>query len=192
MSWLLCGAMKRTPLVLIAVLAFLVPTSALAAGSLPKPSDTTVVVPTSIAGIKLGMSEAKARSAWGGANRGECTTSKETGTRRCEYGSFEAASGYGFIGFEAGKVQSVVVYGGKNAGGEYVSSAAGALMKIKAASGIGIGTTYSKLKSAYPKCKKGAATGASSFNYECGGKNGAEFNFGVLKNKVFAIALIQR
>jgi len=184
--------MKRTVLVLIAVLALLVPAAALGAGSLPKPADSTVVVPTSIAGVKLGMSEAKARTAWGGAKRGECTTSKETGARRCEYGSFEAASGYGFVGFEAGKVQSVVVYGGKNASGEYVSSAAASLMKIKTASGIGIGSTYAKLKGAYPKCKKGAATGATSFNYECGGKNGAEFNFGVLSNKVFAIALIQR
>ncbi|HET7444135.1 MAG TPA: hypothetical protein VFJ57_05695 [Solirubrobacterales bacterium] len=183
--------MKRTPLVLIAVLALLVPAAALGAGSLPKPSDTTVVVPTSIAGVKLGMSEAKARAAWGGANRGECTTSKETGSRRCEYGSFEGAGGYGFIGFEAGKVQSVVVYGGKGAGGEYVSSAAAPLMKIQTASGIGIGAAYSKLKSAYPKCKKGAVTGGSSFNYECAGKKGAEFNFGVLKNKVFAIALVQ-
>ena len=86
----------------------------------------------------------------------------------------------------------MLVAAGKNADNEYITSAAAALMKIRTADGIGIGSTYSKLKSAYPKGKKGSASGTSSFNYEFAGKEGAEFNFGVLDNKVFAIVLVQR
>lgn len=114
---------------------------------MPRPSNTAVVPPTSIAGISLGMPEAKAKTAWG-AGRGRCASSETSGVIRCEYGSGKGASGRAYFEAFEGKVSTVGVYGGKN---EYLASAAGALTKIKTASGIRIRSPYSKFKSASPK-----------------------------------------
>jgi hypothetical protein len=173
-------------------LVLLVPAAALAAGySMPKPASSKLVVPTSLAGIKLGQAEGQAKAAWG--NRGHCEDSNASGRSGCEYGDTEGANGYAYIEFNEGRVLYAVIYGGVNAGNERTPKAGAALANMKTASGIGIGSTYSALKAAYPKGKK-VVTSASSeaFNYSIESKAGNEFNFGVLSNskKVYAVAIV--
>ncbi|MGV1048968.1 MAG: hypothetical protein ACOYD4_10650 [Solirubrobacterales bacterium] len=181
--------MKR--LVLLApVLVVLVPASAALAlgGSMPKPPDSTVVVPTSIAGVKLGMSEGKARAAWG-SSRGSCVTSETSGATRCEYGGETGNSGWAYIDFHDGKVTAVLLAAGKNASNHYLTTAAGALTKIKTAAGIGIGSKFSKLKKQFPKGEVNGPAGEPIFTYLIAAKKGGSFNVGVSGGKIYAFAL---
>lgn len=184
--------MKRLKWLVLLVPVLLVPAAALAGSySMPKPANSKLVVPTSLAGVKLGQTESQAKTAWG--NRGRCADSNASGRSRCEYGDIEGTSGYAYIEFNEGKVLTAVVYGGVNASHERTPKAAVALANMKTGSGIGIGSTYSALKAAYPKGKKVVTSaGSDSFNYSFKSKAGDEFNFGVLNDskKVYAVAIV--
>jgi len=180
--------MKKTLLAATVVLALLVPASIATAASLPKPADSTVVVPSSIAGIKLGMAEGKAKAAWG-ASRGKCSVSKETGFGRCEYGSFTGAGGYAIIDF-AGKVTSVSIGAGKDSDGNCVPSlGAAVLKKIKTSAGIGLGSKFSQLQKAYPK---GTVSGETSdpSQFRVRGKGASEFVFTIVDRKVCGFGIL--
>lgn len=143
--------MKRTSLVLTLALALLVPAAvALAAGSLPKPPNPTIVAPTSLAGVKVGQPEDKAKAAWG-TGRGRCEGSASSGY--CEYGESGGSKGYARIEFRNGKVSGSRIVAGIDAKKGQTTTAAAALLTMKTSSGIGIGSTYAKLKAAYPKAE---------------------------------------
>jgi hypothetical protein len=173
---------------LVLALVALVPASLALAASMPKPSNKTVVPPTSIAGIKLGMSEAKAKAAWG-SGRGKCASSEADGVIRCEYGSEKGRSGRAYFEAFEGKVTTIGVYGGKNAKNEYLASAASALTQLKTVSGIGIGSPYSKLKSAYPKGEVLGKTSEPVFVYSIPGKVGTLFSYSLTGGEVYAFFL---
>src|SRR5215213_3303703 len=101
--------MKRSLLLPILVLALLVPAAAAVAG-LPKPADPVVAPPTSLAGLKLGMAEGKALSAWGGASRATCSVTGET--KRCFFG-LSGPKGNAIVEFRNHKLSTVAVYAGR-------------------------------------------------------------------------------
>jgi len=179
--------MKRTLLSLVLVTALLVPASLAFAVALPKPTDSTLKPPDSIAGVKLGMTEAKVKAAWGAG--GECNSSTEIA--RCSYGDFEGSSGYAFVDFSGGKASSIAIYGGKNSAGDYAPKATGSIAKMKTSGGIGIGSTFAALKKAFPKGKVEGSTSASAYNFSIAGKSGSKFSFGILgdSKKVYAVAM---
>lgn len=128
------------------------------------------------------MSEAEAKAAWG-AGRGKCLSSGASGVIRCEYGNEKGASGWAYFEAFEGKVTTIDVYGGKN---EYLG---GALTKIKTASGIGIGSPYSKLKSAYPRGEVLGKTGEPVFSHSIPAKVGTLFNYSLTDGEVYAFFL---
>jgi hypothetical protein len=183
--------MKRTLSCLVLVSALLIPASlAFGASSLPKPASLKLVVPTSLAGIKLGMSEAAAKAAWG--NRGTCATSSYSGRSRCEYGDTTGSTGSALIECADGKVLTAVVYSGRNAANELSASATGVLGKIKTSDGIGLGSTIAAVKAAYPKGKIQDPS-SESFNWSIKDKGSKEFVFGLLKatKKVYSFAIVE-
>jgi hypothetical protein len=161
--------MKRATLALTLVLALLVPV-ATALAALPKPADPTGVVPTSIAGMKLGLSEAKAKAAWGAAG----ATCSET---RCYWGKTDSPQGYAYIEFFEHKVLGISVYGGRGKEGVLLSTAAKPIMAMKAKNGVGIGSKISQVKAAYPKGTQSGGPGDSTFYWTVKGKGGAMFDF---------------
>lgn len=161
--------MKRALLFLTLALALLVP-AAVAYGALPKPADPKVVVPTSIAGMELGMSEGKAKAAWG-AGRAKCS---ET---RCYWGVVGSTQGYAYIEFFEHKVLGIAVYAGRGDEGALLTTAAKPIMDMKAKSGVGIGSKFAKVKAAYPKGTQSGEPGDSTFYWTINGRKGATFSF---------------
>lgn len=161
--------MKRALLVLTLALALLVPAAA-ALAALPKPADPTVVVPTSIAGMKLGMSEAKAKSTWG-ASRATCS---ET---RCYWGVVGSTQGYAYIEFFEHKVQGINVYAGRGDEGALLTTAAKPILAMTAKNGVGVGSKLSKVKAAYPKGVQSGEPGDLTFYWTVKGKDKASFDF---------------
>ncbi len=161
--------MKRSLLLPILVLALLVPAATALAASFPKPADDTIKVPTTIAGVKIGMAEAKAKAAWG-AGRGKCESSATTGNAICIYGSEHTTGGYGRIDFAAGKVRHVQIFTGETTSGDQLATASGALLKIETAGGIGLGSKFSDLKKAYPQGEAAGDVGSESYQYRLRGK----------------------
>lgn len=166
--------MKRALMLATAALALLVPAS-LAYAALPKPADPTVVVPTSLAGIGLGMPEGKAKAAWGGG-RGKCESAGTTNVR-CSYGLPSGSQGYGLIEFRDHKVGAVTINSGRDAAGGLLTTAAKPIMEMKTKGGVGIGSKYSKVKGAYPKGKLVGTTTEPYFYWSLSGKGGGSFSF---------------
>jgi hypothetical protein len=160
--------MKKTLLCLSCVLFLLVPAAMALAASMPKPTDSTIKVPTTIAGIKIGMAEAKAKAAWG-SGRGKCESSATTGNAICIYGSEHTTGGFARIDFLAGKVGHVQIFTGETTSGDQLASAGGALLKIKTKEGIGLGSKFSELKKAYPKGEVAGDLGSESYQYRLRG-----------------------
>ncbi len=161
--------MKRATLALILVLALLVPAAA-ALASLPKPADPTVVVPTSIAGMKLGLSEAKAKATWGAGG----ATCSET---RCYWGKTDSPQGYAYIEFFEHKVLGIAVYAGRGKESALLTTAAKPIMAMKAKNGVGIGAKLSQVKAAYPKGVQSGEPGDYTFYWTVKGKGKATFSF---------------
>jgi hypothetical protein len=183
--------MKRILVLLVLALALLVPASlALGASSLPKPKSSKLVVPTSLAGIKTGMSEAAAKAAWG--ERGTCETSSSSGRSRCEYGDTSGSTGSAYIECADGKVLNAVVYSGRNAANVLTASATGILGTMKTSDGIGLGSKFSSVKSAYPKGQVEDVS-KETINYAIKGKGASKFVFGILKpsKKVYSFAVVE-
>lgn len=134
----------RRALLPAVALALLVAPAAQA--TLPKFSDKTIVVGKSIGGVKLGMSGAAAKKAWGGAKG--CLA---FGTASCIYrdaGSTQSNTGEGSFGFPKGKVTSIYIQAPIGAKGpKYVAP----LSTPKTDKGIGLGSTVGAVKKAYPK-----------------------------------------
>lgn len=183
--------MKRILMFLVLVSALLIPASpALGASSLPKPKSSKLVVPTSLAGIKTGMPEAAAKAAWG--ERGTCETSSYSGRSRCEYGDTSGPTGSALIECSDGKVITAIVYSGRNAANVLMPSATGILGTMKTSDGIGLGSKFSTLKSAYPKGQIEEVT-RESFRFSIKGKGTEKFVFGMLKpsKKVYSFAVVE-
>jgi hypothetical protein len=167
--------MKRA-LFLLPALLLLPVALASAASSLPKPADPLVVVPKSLAGVKIGMPASKARSAWG-AGRGSC----EEKSFYCEYGDSVGPQGYARIEFREGtKVSAVAIYAGTTKSGKITTKASGALPKIRTKEGLGLGSKYSAVKAAYKKGKLLGKTSDSVFYYEISGKAKQVMVFGIV------------
>jgi hypothetical protein len=182
--------MKKTLLALTLAIA-LIPVSAALAASLPKPATTEVVVPTSIAGISIGMSEAKAKAAWG-SSRGKCIDTGESGGQ-CEYGDFDSPTiGSAYLYFSAKhKVTGVSIFSSRVGTGTYTAKAAAPLLAIKTSGGLGIGSKYSKLKAAYPKGEANGDLSDSQFGYTIKGKGRSSLGFGLLgpSGKIYSVSL---
>ena len=116
--------------------------------TLPKFADRTVVVGKSIGGVKLGMTGAAAKKAWGGAKGCQLF-----GTASCIYrdaGSTQSNTGEGSFGFPQGKVTSIYIQAPLGAKGpRYVAP----LSTPKTDKGIRLGSTVGALQKAYPKAK---------------------------------------
>lgn len=173
--------MKKA-LAVAAVAAFvLVPmASALGNGfSLPKPKDSTIVVPTSIAGLRAGMSQAKGIAAWG-TGKGECS---DYGTAPylhtdCNYGDFNSAvTGSAVVRYFKGRLASVEVNSARVGTGDPNFKAGSALLKMKTSTGFGIGAKYASVKKAYPKGKLEGTPSDERFIYKVKGKGKAYFTF---------------
>lgn len=147
--------------------------------SLPKPKDSRIVVPTSIAGISLGMAESKALAAWG-AGQGKCTS---TGTPPgshvyCNYGDYESAStGSVALSFYKHKVVELYVNSARVGTGDPNFKAAAALLKMKTKSGLGLGSKYADVKMEYPKGTLQGTPRDERFIYTIKGKGKASFTF---------------
>jgi len=178
--------MKRALLVPTLVLALLVFVPAALAG-LPKPADPAVVVPTSLAGMKLGMPEGKALKAWGGASRAKCSVTGET--KRC---FFEVAGpkGHALVEFRNHKVSTAAVYGGRGDEGSLLTTAAKPIMEMKGKNGVGIGSTFAKVKAAYPKGEQAGEPGDFSFSWAIAGKGSRSFSFELAGDSQRVIAMI--
>jgi len=173
--------MKRLALVLTLAIALLVPAAAaLAVGySLPQTTSSKIVVPDTVAGIKLGMSEAKARAAWG-SSRGSCTTSGTAAGIHtdCNYGDYLSAStGSAVLSLYKHKVTSVYINSARVGTGDPNFKAAGVLAKMKTAEGFGIGAKYPAVKKAYPKGTLQGTPKDERFIYTIKGKGKTEFTF---------------
>jgi hypothetical protein len=166
--------MKRALLLLTLVLAILVPAS-LALAGLPKPADPKVVVPTTLAGLKLGMAEGKALSSWGGASRAKCSVTGET--KRCFFNFAEGPKGHAIVEFRNHKLSTAAVYAGRGDEGSLLTTAAKPIMEMKGKNGVGIGSTFAKLKAAYPKGKQTGEPGDFSFAWTIAGKGQSSFSF---------------
>jgi hypothetical protein len=165
----------------LATIVLVVPsTGALgAAYTLPKPKDSKIVVPTSVAGISIGMSESKALAAWD-AGRGNCSS---TGTPPgshvdCDYGDYESAStGSARISFYKHKVASLYISSARVGTGDPNFKAGAALLKIKTKSGLGIGAKYADVKKEFPKGLLEGTPKDERFVYTIKGKGKASFAF---------------
>jgi len=161
--------MKRTLPLLALVLALLLP-AAVALAALPKPADPKVVVPSSIAGIGVGMPEAKAKAAWG-ASRATCS---ET---RCYWGVTGSPQGYAYVEFFEHKVLGVAVYAGRGKESALLTTAAKPIMAMKAKNGVGIGSKFSQVKAAYPKGVQSGDNGDFTYYWTVKGKSKVTFSF---------------
>lgn len=182
--------MKRATLVLTLAVALLVPAAVvLAAGSLPKAPNSTIVVPTSLGGVKIGQAEGKAKAAWG-AGRGRCEKSAG-GYGYCEYGESGGSKGYARVEFRNGRVGGASIGAGIDADNGQTVSAAAALMAFKTAGGIGLGSPFHKLKAAYPKGEMVGKPSEGSFNYVFESANGHFMSFTLLgeNKRIYQIGL---
>jgi hypothetical protein len=181
--------MKRSLLLLTLALAFLLPAAVALAASLPQPPNPTIAVPTSLAGVKIGQPEGKAKAAWG-AGRGKCEKSSG-GFGFCEYGESGGSRGYARIEFRGSKVGGASIGAGIDDESGQTVTAAAALMTFKTAGGIGLGSTYGKLKAAYPKGELIGKPSEGSFNYVFETANGHFMSFALLgeSKRIYQIGL---
>ena len=173
-------ARKALAVATVAVLVILPTARALGQGfSLPQPKDSRIVVPTSIAGLSVGMSQAKAIAAWG-ASRGKCS---DYGTAPylhtdCNYGDFSSATtGSAVVKYFNGKLASVEVISALVGTGDPNFKAGSALLKMKTSAGLGIGAKYAGVKKAYPKGTLEGRPSDERFIYKVKGKGKAYFTF---------------
>jgi hypothetical protein len=178
--------MKRSLLLPILVLALLLPAS-LALAGLPKPEDPAVTPPTTLAGLKVGMPEAKALSAWGGANRAKCSVIGET--KRCFFG-LSGPKGNAVVEFRNHKLSTVGVYAGRGDEGALLTTAAKPIMEMKGKNGVGVGSTLAKVKAAYPKGTQAGAPGDFSFSWAIAGKGQSSFSFELAGDSQRVVAMI--
>jgi hypothetical protein len=178
--------MKRALLFSTLVLALLVPASSALAG-LPKPTDPALVVPTSLAGLKVGMPEAKALSAWGGASRAKCSELGEI--KRCFFG-FSGPNGNGLVEFRNHKLSTAGVYAGRGDESKLLTTAAKSIMEMKGKNGVGIGSTFAKLKAAYPKGTQAGEPGDFSFTWAIAGKRQSSFSFELAGDSQRVVAMV--
>src|SRR3954454_18209080 len=166
--------MKRALLVPAFLLLVLFSVSS-AIAAVPKTADPKVVVPTSLAGVKLGMPEGKALAAWGGAKRADCDVIGEV--KRCFFGVANGPQGYGLIELHAHKVSAASVDAARDKNGQPLATAAKSILAIKGKNGVGIGSTYAKAKAAYPKAQLIGTPTSSLFYLDVKGKQKSSFTF---------------
>ncbi len=166
--------MKRALVPSLALALLLVPASGASAG-VPTADDPSVVVPTSIGGVKLGMPEGKALAAWGGAGRAKCTVIGTT--KRCTFGDTDSPQGSGTIEFHSHQVSAISLDSGHKKTGEQIPSAAKSILAIKGKNGVGIGSTYAKVKAAYPKADLIGTPSSSIFYLNVDGRQKSDFTF---------------
>lgn len=173
--------MKRTLLALTLAVALLIPAALAGAASLPKASKPEIVVPSSIGGVSIGQTEAKARAAWG-KGRGRCGSLGEAGNSKCDYGSTElgATGGYASIEIKDGKVRAAMLLAGVDKRGEQLTTASLPLMEMRTEGRyeVGLNSKYSDVKKAAPGGKLYGDPRDEAFFYVIKGKGKNTFTFG--------------
>ncbi|MCW2993251.1 MAG: hypothetical protein JWQ18_746 [Conexibacter sp.] len=163
-----------------AALAVLVPTVAQAA--LPQPTSRLIVANTSLAGVVLNSSYAKAHKAWG--TGGVCSP-----TTGCVYSKDAAVATNGSASFTIAqvtttakpKVVQISLRAGTTASGTYVFDQA--LTRYTTSKGIGLGSTTAQLKHAYAHIH----SEAGGFGYYLKGTGARQTTFNVNKGRVVGI-----
>jgi hypothetical protein len=149
---------------------------------------TTLIVPVkSLAGVKLGSSLASATAAWG--KGGTCSAGG------CQYGSnLTKVGAASFLVAQTTTTAPVEVVRVSIEAGVTNDTATGKkdfntpLDRFKTAKGIGIGSTVSELKRAYPHVKPTTAVGSISV-YTLAGPGESLTLFDVTEGRVFGISM---
>ena len=152
----------------LAVGALACPTVALA--RLPGPKTTLIVPGTSIAGVKIGMSQTQVFHQWGstGCIPGLCTWQAPGNPSHAERAT---------VSFVKGKVIQVDINAATS--GNNLKFTPGQLSKWKTGKNISLGSTRNAVKRAYPAAKANNSTGVAGWDL-FGGRHFTRFSsFGV-------------
>jgi hypothetical protein len=165
--------MKKLMKATLAAAALCLALPAIGLAGLPEPSDTTIKVPDTIGGVKLGMKLKKADKAWG--KTGDCQIDHGAGS--CFYKTKSAEDGTADISSDQdGKVFAASISAGLTDKGKWVFG--GPTSVFETSEGIGLGDKGSKVKKAYPEAKK-----ISDAGYVIQGKGKGSFTFATADGK---------
>lgn len=143
---------------------------AVALARLPSPKTTLIVPGTSIAGVKIGMSQTQVFHAWGrtSCTLGLCTWLGPRNQLRAERAT---------VSFVKGKVIQVDINAATSGTNEKFTP--GQLSKWKTGKNIGLGSTRAAVKRAYPAAKANNSTGVAGWDL-FGGRHYTRFSsFGI-------------
>lgn len=149
----------------------------------PAAKSRTIVLGTSIGGVSLGESLAKAKAAWGPG--GSCTVTAGKGA--CEYlapaTSATIHPSWGAFGVTGGKVTIVFIYPPfNNATKSYLFT--GPSTAFRTSAGIHIGSTAQAVRRAYPHAQPIAKYSQIAIK-----KGGVETLFSLVHSRVYSIAV---
>jgi hypothetical protein len=159
---------RRIVVSVLAIGCVACPTVALA--RLPSPKTTLIVPGTSIAGVKIGMSQTKVFHQWGGTSciPGLCTWQGPGNPSHSERAT---------VSFVKGKVIQIDINAATS--GNNLKFTPGQLSKWKTGKNIGLGSTRAAVKRAYPAAKANNSTGVAGWDL-FGGPHYTRFSsFGV-------------
>ena len=137
---------------------------------LPSPKTTLIVPGTSIAGVKIGMSQTQVFHQWGGTSciPGVCTWQGPGNPSHAERAT---------VSFVNGKVIQVAINAATR--GNNLKFTPGQLSKWKTGKNIALGSTRGAVKRAYPAAKANNSTGVAGWDL-FGGRHYTRFSsFGV-------------
>ncbi len=126
---------------------------AAAQAKLPSPKSKTIVFGKSIGGVKLGMSLAAAKKAWG--KGGKCAdTSAQIRQTRCDW--LDKKNGDANFTVSNGRVTYIGLSPAVSSKTQK-AKLSGPIAKFRTSKHIGMGSTLKALRKAYPKARDGAA-----------------------------------
>lgn len=162
--------------VVLGALASALVVPVVAQAKLPAPAVKTVVFGKSVAGVKLGMSLAAAKAAWGPGSKcaaKKCTWSTTPNAQR------DLGARLSFV-LNKGKVVAIIVQDG-------TGGAKAGIKKFRTAKNIGIGSTSAAVRKAYPAL--GPFSGSVGFGNANLGSGKTVTNFQFVNDKLDAFQI---